>query len=126
MGSMSPPRISASMTSAEAGVTLRDQNGATLTNRTIVFVSSDDNIASVSSNGLVTALKGGAVTITASSEGKSANHVVTATDYEVGYPRTEVLCARCGGHLGHVFDDGPKPTGLRYCMNSAAMTFEKR
>jgi peptide-methionine (R)-S-oxide reductase len=51
------------------------------------------------------------------------NAVGTARDYALLIPRTEVHCRRCGGHLGHVFDDGPPPTGLRYCINGVAMVF---
>ncbi len=51
------------------------------------------------------------------------NAVASSTDTKLVYERTEIHCSRCGGHLGHVFDDGPAPAGKRYCMNGVAMTF---
>lgn len=54
------------------------------------------------------------------------NQVIELTDTTFGWIRTEVLCANCGGHLGHKFNDGPQPTGLRYCVNSASLIFTEK
>ncbi len=59
-------------------------------------------------------------------EALDSTKIKTEIDKTHGMQRVEIMCAKCGGHLGHVFDDGPKPTGLRYCVNGAALDFLKR